>query len=234
MVEAGAVIIDIGGESTKPGATPVSIQAELDRVIPVIEKISSLKVTISIDSRNADVMRDAIGAGASIINDVSALEHDAKSMDVVLETGAPVILMHAQGNPETMQDNPNYQCAVLDIYNYLEARINHCVRVGVSKEKIIIDPGIGFGKTVKHNVSLLAHISIFHGLGVPILVGVSRKSFIGKISGEEVAEKRVHGSIAAAQFCLDLGVQIIRVHDVAETAQALLVREEILKITDNF
>ncbi|MDG1438493.1 MAG: dihydropteroate synthase [Emcibacteraceae bacterium] len=234
LVEAGAAVIDIGGESTKPGATPVTVGEELDRVIPVIEQISSLNVPISIDSRNSQVMREAINAGADIINDVSALEHDPKNMGVVVEMGVPVILMHALGNPETMQDNPDYQCAVLDIYDYLETRIDQCVRAGVSKEMIVIDPGIGFGKTVKHNVSLLAHISIFHGLGVPILVGVSRKSFIGKISGEEVAEERVYGSIAAAQFCLDHGVQIIRVHDVAETVQALLVRAEILTMVDKF
>ncbi|MDG1707676.1 MAG: dihydropteroate synthase [Emcibacteraceae bacterium] len=233
MIDAGAKIIDIGGESTKPGAKIVSIEEELKRVIPVIENISSLNTPISIDSRNAEVMREAIAAGADIINDVSALEHDPKSIDVVIETNAPVILMHAQGNPETMQDNPNYNFAVLDIYDYLKTRIEHCLRAGVAKEKIIVDPGIGFGKTVQHNLSLLAHISVFHGLGVPILVGVSRKSFIGKVTGEEEAANRVYGSIAAAQHCVDHGIQIIRVHDVPETKQAFLIREEILKNSRN-
>jgi dihydropteroate synthase len=234
MIEKGAVILDVGGESTKPGANPVTLSEEMKRVIPVIESLSATETPISIDSRNAAVMHAAIEAGADIINDVSALEHDPQSLNVVVETKAPVILMHVQGSPEHMQDNPNYQNAVLDIYDYLEERIANCISSGVAKEKIIIDPGIGFGKTVEHNISLLSHISIFHGLGVPILVGVSRKSFIGNLTGEKIAAKRVHGSIAAAQFCLDNGIQIVRVHDVEETAQALLIRQEILNNSDNF
>lgn len=234
MFKAGAQIIDVGGETTKPGANPVSIETEKMRVIPVIEKLSNHNFLISIDSRNADVMKAAIEAGAHIINDVSALEHDPAAMNVIKESGAPVILMHAQGNPDVMQNNPKYDNVVLDIYDYLEARIKDCLEQGVDKNKIIIDPGIGFGKTVDHNLEILSNISIFHGLGVPILFGVSRKSFIGKITGEEVASNRITGSIAAAQFCFDQGVQIARVHDVDETENAFLVYNAITDKIDLF
>lgn len=223
MISAGADIIDVGGESTKPGARPVSIEAEKNRVQPVIMDLAKLSIPISIDSRNADVMKGAMLAGSHIINDVSALTHDLASTDVVVETNAPVILMHSQGTPESMQDNPMYGNVLLDIYDYLEVRIKHCVDSGISKDNIIVDPGVGFGKTVEHNLQIIAGLSIFHGLGVPLLIGVSRKSFIGKITGEEVAEKRVYGSVAAALLCLEKGVQIIRVHDVEQTKQAVNV-----------
>ena len=227
MSNAGAGIIDVGGETTKPGAKPVPIEIEKKRVIPVIKELSQKILCISIDSRNADVMDAAVKAGAHIINDVSALEHDPKSIEVVKESGAPVILMHAQGNPDVMQKDPKYECAILDIYDYLKSRIDYCVKNGIDKDKIIVDPGIGFGKTVEHNLEILANISIFHGLGVPILIGVSRKSFIGKITNEEVANKRITGSIAAAQVCFEQGIQIARVHDVDETENAILVYNAI-------
>lgn len=235
MIDAGCDIIDVGGESTKPGAKPVTIDEELNRVIPVIEKLSGKSTLISIDTRNAEVMDAAVlKAGANIINDVSALEHDPDSIKVASETGVPVILMHTQGTPENMQNNPEYSNAVLDIYDYLEARIRHCVSKGIDKSKIIVDPGIGFGKTVEHNIQILKYIALFHGLGVPLLIGVSRKSFIGKVSGEEQAEKRVAGSVAAAQDCIQNGVQIVRVHDVVETAQAFSIIEKIRQTKDNF
>lgn len=234
MIASGAGIIDVGGESTKPGAVPVSIDAEKERVLPIINELSSKNIPISIDSRNADVMEVAIKAGADIINDVSALEHDERSVAVLKEMQVPVILMHTQGNPENMQEKPEYDCAVLDIYDYLKRRIEFCLSAGISKDKIIIDPGIGFGKTVSHNLQILKSISLFHGLGVAILVGVSRKSFIGKITGEEVAAKRISGSIAAAQFCLDQGVQIIRVHDVEETNQAVSIWKAIMDENEYF
>lgn len=227
MISDGASIIDIGGESTKPGAKPVTIDEELKRVIPVIKKIRDKNISISIDSRNSSVMKLALNSGAHIINDVSALEHDDDSLTVVRENNAPVILMHAQGTPETMQNNPDYKCVYLDIYDYLEERIEHCVINGISRRNIIVDPGIGFGKTLEHNLQILKHISIFHGLGVPLLIGVSRKSFIGKISGEEIPAKRIHGSISAIQYCIDRGIQIVRVHDVKETKQAISVFQNI-------
>lgn len=227
LIEKGADIIDVGGESTRPGAQKVSINDELSRVIPLIKKLAKENVIVSIDSRNAEVMREAIKAGAHIVNDVSALSHDKDSVMVVRESNIPVILMHAQGTPETMQKNPHYDNVVLDIYDYLERRIDWCVAEGIKREKIIVDPGIGFGKTVQDNLKILNNISIFHGLGVPLLIGISRKSFIGKITNEEKADKRISGSISAAQVCLDQGVQMVRVHDVEETKQAVAVWEAI-------
>lgn len=227
MISDGADIIDIGGESTKPGAKAVTIDEELSRVIPVIKNIKNKKIPISIDSRNIQVMKMAMKSGAHIINDVSALEYDVDSVNIVRGENVPIILMHSQGTPETMQDNPDYQCVYLDIYDYLEERIEHCVKNGISRRNIIVDPGIGFGKTVEHNLQILKHISIFHGLGVPLLIGVSRKSFIGKICNEEIPANRIHGSISAAQHCINRGVHIIRVHDVKETKQAITVLQNI-------
>ncbi|MEZ5758024.1 MAG: dihydropteroate synthase [Emcibacteraceae bacterium] len=223
MIGAGADIIDIGGESTKPGAKPVPTDMEKERVIPVIKALSEKNIPISIDSRNADVMKEAINAGANIINDVSALSHDPDSIKIAKETNVPVILMHALGTPETMQDNPVYENVLLDIYDYLESRINFCIEAGIPRNRIIIDPGIGFGKTVDHNLQIISNLALFHGLGVPILVGVSRKSFIGKITGESKAENRLAGSLAAAMLCLEQGAQIIRVHDVLQTRQAIAI-----------
>ena len=230
MISAGADIIDIGGETTKPGAQSVSIKSEKDRVLPVIKNLATLNFPLSIDSRNAEVMNDAIQNGAHIINDVSALGHDLKSIGVVKKEDVPIILMHAQGTPEIMQNNPQYSHILLDIYDYLESRIKMCIDAGIDKKKIIADPGIGFGKTVDHNLEILNGLSIFHGLGVPLLVGTSRKSFIGKITGEKVAENRVSGSIAAMLLCLEQGVQIVRVHDVEQATQAISVWNAAQKV----
>ena len=230
MISAGADIIDIGGETTKPGAQSVSIKSEKDRVLPVIKNLATLNFPLSIDSRNAEVMNDAIQNGAHIINDVSALGHDLKSIGVVKKEDVPIILMHAQGAPEIMQNNPQYSHILLDIYDYLESRIKMCIDAGIDKNKIIADPGIGFGKTVDHNLEILNGLSIFHGLGVPLLVGTSRKSFIGKITGEKVAENRVSGSIAAMLLSLEQGVQIVRVHDVEQATQAISVWNAAQKV----
>ncbi|MDA9619968.1 dihydropteroate synthase [Alphaproteobacteria bacterium] len=230
MISAGADIIDIGGETTKPGAQSVSIKSEKDRVLPVIMNLATLNFPLSIDSRNAEVMNDAIQNGAHIINDVSALGHDLRSIGVVKREDVPIILMHAQGVPEIMQNNPQYSHILLDIYDYLESRIKMCIDAGIDKNKIIADPGIGFGKTVDHNLEILNGLSIFHGLGVPLLVGTSRKSFIGKITGEKVAENRVSGSIAAMLLCLEQGVQIVRVHDVEQATQAISVWNAAQKV----
>ena len=221
MIGAGADIIDIGGESTRPGAASISVDVEKSRVMPVIKELSEKNCVISVDTRNAAVMRAAIEAGANIVNDVSALSYDTDSISTVKELGVPVILMHAQGAPEHMQNNPEYKNVALDIYDYLESRIKVCVAEGISKDKILIDPGFGFGKTVEHNLEILRNLALFHGLGVPILVGVSRKSFLGKITDEKTPSNRIASSIAAAQLCLDQGAQILRVHDVDETKQAL-------------
>ncbi|VAV90121.1 Dihydropteroate synthase [hydrothermal vent metagenome] len=220
LIRQGADIIDIGGESTRPGAEKITVEKELQRVIPVIEKLSDISVAISIDTRNAEVMDRALAAGATIVNDVSALSHDKAALDMVGKAGCLVILMHARNNPDTMQDDPRYDDVLLDVYDYLESRLEVCRTSGIMKDRIIIDPGIGFGKTVAHNMELMAGLSLFHGLGVPVLLGVSRKSFIGHITGEKEAGRRLAGSLAFAQAGYDQGVQILRVHDVLDSRQA--------------
>jgi dihydropteroate synthase len=221
----GADIIDIGAESTRPGSAPVDLQEELRRIMPVIEALApKVRARLSIDTRKAEVMRRVARAGAALINDVSALTHDPGALQVAAETGLPVVLMHAQGDPRTMQDDPRYADVVLDVYDWLGARIDACERAGIPRSRLIVDPGIGFGKTLAHNLALLGALSIFHGLGCPILLGASRKSFIGKLTGADV-EDRLPGSIAAALLGVGQGVQILRVHDVAATRQALAVWE---------
>jgi dihydropteroate synthase len=221
----GADILDVGGESTRPGAAPVSIDEELRRVIPVIAALAkTARVPVSVDTRNAEVMRRAAQAGARIINDVTALAYDPNNLRAAGETGLPVVLMHAQGDPRTMQLDPRYDDVVLDVYDWLEARVAACEHAGIARERLIVDPGIGFGKTLDHNLALLGALSLFHGLGCPILLGASRKSFIGKLSGA-AADQRMPGSVAAALLGAAQGVQILRVHDVAATRQALAVWE---------
>ncbi len=221
----GADIIDIGGESTRPGADHVNEATEVARVVPVVAglKMSGLKVPISVDTRRAGVARASILAGAAIFNDVSALSHDLGSLAVAAETGVAVCLMHSPDDLAGMQDDPRYDDVLLDVYDHLEERIATCEAAGISRAKIIVDVGIGFGKTLAHNLALLQGLSLFHGLGCPILLGVSRKRFIGALSGEKDASRRGPGSIAAALEGLRQGVQIIRVHDIAETAQAVAV-----------
>ncbi|MBT6095777.1 MAG: dihydropteroate synthase [Rhodospirillaceae bacterium] len=226
MLDDGADILDIGGESTRPGADPVSIDEELSRVIPVIEGLVAGDALISIDTRRAAVMREAVGAGAGIINDVTALTGEG-ALDAAADAGVPVMVMHMQGEPQTMQANPTYDDAPRDICDYLAARIEACEQAGISRERIAVDPGIGFGKTLDHNLQIIARMDEFHALGCAVVLGASRKSFIGRLSGEASAHRRTPGSIAAALTARALGVQIFRVHDVAETRQALDVWEAI-------
>ncbi|MDP7150180.1 MAG: dihydropteroate synthase [Paracoccaceae bacterium] len=222
MIQAGADIIDIGGESTRPGAAEVPAADEAARTVPVIEAIrASSDIPISIDTRKASVARKAIAAGANLINDVSAFSFDPSLTSVANQTDTPVCLMHAQGDPETMQNDPYYANVLLDVYDYLQSRVEHAVAHGIARDRIIVDPGIGFGKTLDHNLRLLKGLSLFHGLGCPILLGVSRKRFIGTIGDAPKADMRAPGSIAVALAGVSQGVQIIRVHDVAETSQAL-------------
>lgn len=225
MVAAGAAIIDVGGESTRPGARPVDPAEETDRVVPVIEAICSSPacagVDVSVDTRNAVTMRAAVAAGATLINDVSALTHDPDSLAVAAGSGARIVLMHMQGTPETMQVAPRYDDVALDVHDHLEARIAACEAAGIPRSRLIVDPGIGFGKTVAHNLALLDQLTLFHSLGVPLLVGVSRKGFIARVSVGEPPERRLGGSLAAGLRAVELGAHILRVHDVAETAQAL-------------
>ena len=233
LAAEGADILDIGGESTRPGADYVPAEEELARVIPVIEGLRAhTDVLISIDTRKAAVMRLAAAAGADILNDVSALTHDPDSMRAAAETGLPVILMHAQGDPRTMNDNPQYSDVVLDVFDFLEGRIAACEAAGIARAKIVADPGIGFGKHLHHNVAVMAALSLYHALGVPVLLGASRKKLIDHISDVPSPRDRVPGSIAAALAGAAQGMQIIRVHDVAATRQALNVWRAALYGTD--
>ena len=223
MAEAGAAILDIGGESTRPGSEAISLEAEMARVLPVIEGLAASRTgaLISIDTRKAEVARRALDAGAHIINDVSALTFDPDMPAVAADAGVPVILMHVLGDPKTMQADPRYDDVATDVYDYLAARLEVCVAAGIARDKVVIDPGIGFGKTLEHNLQLMSSLSLFHGLGCPVLLGASRKRFIGSLTNEPVAAKRVAGSIGAALAGAAQGVQIIRVHDVTETRAAL-------------
>lgn len=221
LADEGADIVDIGGESTRPGAEPVDEAEELRRVLPVIAALGKLDAPISIDTRKASVMTAAAAKGASILNDVSALTHDPAALATAARLRLPVVLMHAKGDPRTMQDDPRYDDALLEVYDFLEARINAAEAAGLRRENLIADPGIGFGKTLDHNLALLAGIGLFHALGTPILVGVSRKRMIGTITGQSDPKRRAPGGIGAALAAAAQGVQIFRVHDVAETRQAL-------------
>jgi dihydropteroate synthase len=224
LAEEGAEILDIGGESTRPGSGPVPLDEELRRVMPVLEGlIGRVPARVSIDTRKAEVMRRAAAAGVHMINDVSALTHDPRSMRIAAESGLPIVLMHSPGDPRTMQQLAHYDDVVLDVYDALQARIEACERHGIARTRLVIDPGIGFGKTAEHNLKLLASMSIFHALGVPVLLGASRKSFIGTLTGVVDPSERIAGSIGAALAGAAQGVQILRVHDVAETRQALAV-----------
>lgn len=223
LIEAGAEILDVGGESTRPGADPVGPPEEMRRVLPVVRHFAERGVAVSIDTRHAAVMAAALDAGARIVNDVTALRDDADALGVVRRTGAPVILMHMQGEPRTMQHAPFYRDAPTDVFEWLAARVAACTEAGIAREAVAVDYGIGFGKTVGHNLDLVNATALFHALGVPLLVGVSRKSFIGRLSRGEPARERTPGSLAAGLAAVGQGARMLRVHDVAETAQAVAV-----------
>jgi dihydropteroate synthase len=218
----GADILDVGGESTRPGSDVVSVADERDRIMPVIRGLAG-RYVVSADTRKAVLMADAMAAGAKIINDVSALSHDPEARATMARLAAPVVLMHAQGEPKTMQLAPRYDDVLLDVYDGLEERVVAAVAAGIARERIAIDPGIGFGKTFRQNLDLLAGLTIFHGLGLPLLVGLSRKGFVGALTGEKVAGNRVHGSVAGALQAALSGAHILRVHDVKATREALAV-----------
>jgi dihydropteroate synthase len=223
MARDGAAIIDVGGESTRPGAKPVWEGDEIERIVPIIRQLSAGGAAVSADTRKADVMTAAIEAGARMVNDVSALTYDQRSADVVAASGVPVVLMHHQGAPESMQDDPRYDDVLIEIYLWLEERIEDTEKAGISREHILIDPGFGFGKKVAHNLELMNGLAVLHSLGVPLVVGASRKRTIGALSGEAPVDKRLGGSIAFALKAAEQGVQIVRVHDVFETVQALKI-----------
>jgi dihydropteroate synthase len=230
LIEQGADIIDIGGESTRPGADDISLGDEIARVLPVIEGIrKASKAQISIDTRKPEVAKLAIEAGANIWNDVSALTFAPNSIEVAASLDVPIVLMHSQGTPKNMQDNPSYEDVTTQVLRFLSMRIAAAIIGGVKRHNIIIDPGIGFGKTLENNLDLLADLSRFRDLGCPVLLGASRKSFIGKIDGsanEPLA--RIGGSLAAALYGAQNGAAILRVHDVVETVQALKVNSAII------
>ena len=223
LAAAGAAIVDVGGESTRPGSDTVAEADELARVLPVLDGLSGMHAAISIDTRKASIAREAAKRGATIFNDVSALTHDADSLAAAAETGLSVILMHAKGEPKTMQHDPQYDDVVLEVYDYLRSRVDAAEKAGIPRAKIAVDPGIGFGKTLAHNLLLLANLTILHGLGVPLLVGASRKRFISGLAGGGQPRDREAGSYAAALAAAAQGAQMLRVHDVAGTRQALAV-----------
>lgn len=227
MVANGAAIVDIGGESTRPGADPVSAKEELHRVLPIVEGLrKDSSVPISIDTYKAEVARAALGAGADIVNDISALRMDPEMAAVVAQERVPVILMHMQGTPRTMQAEPRYRDVVSEVRDFLAAQVDVAVRAGIARERIVIDPGIGFGKTLEHNLSLLRGLPELLSLGQPLLVGASRKRFIGHILNLE-ADDRLEGSLAAAVAAVLAGASLVRVHDVKETVRAVRMADAI-------
>ncbi|ODB83039.1 dihydropteroate synthase [Candidatus Thiodiazotropha endoloripes] len=223
MIDEGAAIIDVGGESTRPGAQPVTAQQEMDRVIPLIETLAGeIPLPISVDTSKAEVMREAVSAGAGMINDVMALR-DSGALEAAAEAAVPVCLMHMQGEPRSMQCNPHYDDVVDDVKTFLQQRLDACVASGIPQDRLIVDPGFGFGKTLPHNLALLDGLQNLEQLGVPLLVGISRKSMIGALLGERAVEERLYGSLAAAVMAAMKGSAILRVHDVQATVDALKI-----------
>lgn len=231
MVADGAAIIDVGGESTRPGAAAVSVAEEIDRVVPVIEAIQSkINIPISIDTSKPEVMRAAVSAGAGLINDVQALRVDG-ALQAAVELDVPICLMHAQGTPETMQDKPQYDAVVAQVSRFLFDRVAACEQAGISRDKLIIDPGFGFGKRASHNLRLMKHLELLVQKGLPVLIGVSRKSMIGKLLNVSV-EERLAASLALSALAVWQGAKIIRSHDVRETVQAIMMCDYVMKVSD--
>ncbi len=227
MVEAGADIVDVGGESTRPGgAEPVSVEEELSRVIPLVEALARLPVPVSLDTRHAEVMLQGVGAGAAVINDINALNGEG-CLEVAAKTGVPVILMHCPADFAAMHKPTSYDHVALEVFDWLEQRLEACEAAGIRRESLIVDPGIGFVKQATQSAAALARVSLLHSLGCPVLVGASRKSFIGRLAGGDTADDRLPGSLAAALWAAGQGVQILRVHDVAETRQAIALQSAI-------
>jgi dihydropteroate synthase len=226
MAEQGAGIIDIGGESTRPGARPVSAQEEMDRVLPVVQALHArIPLPISIDTSKPDVMRAAVAAGAGFINDVLALRTDG-ALAAATELNVPVCLMHMQGEPRTMQNDPRYTDVVSEVRDFLRQRLDACINAGIPALRLVVDPGFGFGKTLEHNIELLRGLKKLQSLGAPVLVGLSRKSMIGKALGLPV-EQRLHASVALAVMAVQQGARIVRVHDVGPTVEAIRMWEAV-------
>ncbi len=223
LADEGAVILDVGGESTRPGAEPVTEDEELRRVLPVVEALAADGHVVSIDTRKAAVMALAVEAGARMINDTTALRYDSAAMSIAASLDVPIVLMHSRGEPANMQTMTQYEDLVGDVAEELTARIEACKGAGIKRERLIVDPGIGFAKTARQCAELLRHMAVLHDLGCPLLIGASRKSFIGALAGTERTDDRLPGSIAAALWAAQQGAAIVRVHDVAETVQALAI-----------
>ena len=228
LFEFGANIVDVGGESTRPGSKNISIKKEWERIEKVIKKISK-KIPLSLDTRKSEIMNKGIRAGVKIINDVSGLSHDHKTIEILKKYKIPFVIHHSQGTPENMQRNPRYKNELLDIYDFFEKKIKFLRSNGINHNNIIIDPGIGFGKNLKHNMNLIKKVSIFHALGFPILLGLSRKKFIKDLSGKNDTKERVGGTVAACLYSMMQGVQILRVHDVNELIQSIKVFKQLIK-----
>ena len=228
MFQFGANIIDVGGESTRPGSNAVNIKLEWSRIEKIIKFISK-KIPLSLDTRKSEVMERSIKLGVKMINDVSGLSYDNKTLDVLKKYKIPFVIQHTQGIPENMQDKPRYKNELLDIYDFFEAKIKFLRSIGIKHNKIIVDPGIGFGKNLKHNMNLISNISIFHSLGFPILVGNSRKRFIKEISGKNDTRNRIGGTVSSSIYLMSQGIQILRIHDVNELLQGIKVFKNLLK-----
>ena len=228
MFQFGANIIDVGGESTRPGSNAVNIKLEWSRIEKIIKFISK-KIPLSLDTRKSEVMERSIQLGVKMINDVSGLSYDNKTLDVLKKYKIPFVIQHTQGIPENMQDKPRYKNELLDIYDFFEAKIKFLRSIGIKHNKIIVDPGIGFGKNLKHNMNLISNISIFHSLGFPILVGNSRKRFIKEISGKNDTRNRIGGTVSSSIYLMSQGIQILRIHDVNELLQGIKVFKKLLK-----
>ncbi len=228
MFESGAKIIDVGGESTRPGSKGISVKLEWNRINKILKSISK-KIPISLDTRKSEIMQKGIKLGVKIINDVSGLDYDPKTLNILIKYQIPFVLQHTQGIPETMQNNPVYEDVLLDIYDFFEKKIHFLRSIGIKHNNIIIDPGIGFGKNLKHNMNIINNISIYHSLGFPILVGASRKKFIKELSGDNDTKNRTGGTISSVIYLMMQGVQILRVHEVNEILQGIKVFKNLIK-----
>ncbi len=223
LAAAGAAILDVGGESTRPGATEVPVAEEIARITPVIEALASDGLMVSVDTRKGEVMTAAVKAGARMINDVTALRYHPNSIDRAAELALPVVLMHSRGTPKTMRTMTHYIDLIMDVFDDLRARIEACLTAGITRENLLIDPGLGFAKKPDQSVDLLRGMAHFHALGCPVLIGASRKSFVGKLAGSTVTEELLSGSLAAAMWAAQQGAAVLRVHDVAETVQTMAI-----------
>jgi len=227
LIQFGATIVDVGGESTRPGSESVSEKEEWSRVEKIVSKISK-KIPLSLDTRKAKIMNKGIKIGIKLINDVSGLSYDSKTIDVLKKSKTPFVVQHSQGVPENMQNNPKYKNELLDIYDFFEEKIKFIRSKGIKHNNIIIDPGIGFGKNLKHNMNLIRGVSIFHTLGFPILLGLSRKKFIKDLSGKNDTKDRLGGTIASSLYSMMQGVQVLRIHDVNELTQGIKVFKQLI------